>query len=338
MFQWLFGRGSAPTLGKSDSADALKARKLVQWFIGHDHMVQPIASISCNRIYAEGVRPAYLVLGKPADLGGNQSSLTEWFHHRMAWDVAYAGSLDKSELQSFIDVLDGQGAETMAAAGRISVKYGLSAPGDRLNAYYQQLGRGRISVTNGQNALNSAYDREVAKIPEAAERDNFKLMYLSDTVLGAEIRILAWLFHGFHGDWYKIPEDRPIATTDWDKAGALQRQCPETLAALTYLVPALKDAWDRGARHGPFDLEGTTGELEAAFRGTVLAMVLDGLVQPDAQSPAIRDRLAGIIQLFAAAFPNWQGAYALSHAFLIESPDTADRYIGGLMQSSREHP
>ena len=91
----------------------------------------------------------------------------------------------KQEFLNFIDKLDDEGKETLMTAGEMSVKYDLSF-------------------------VNSEYEREIQKIPIGAERDLFKSSFLADNVIGAEMKILAWLYHIYFNEWYKIPERRNL--------------------------------------------------------------------------------------------------------------------------------
>ena len=56
------------------------------------------------------------------------------------------------------------------------------------------------------------YPAEMAIFPDDQTRDQFKQNYLTDTELGAEIRILAWLHQQYFGEPYKLSEDRLLQT------------------------------------------------------------------------------------------------------------------------------
>jgi hypothetical protein len=89
----------------------------------------------------------------------------------------------KDEFRQFIDILDEASTETLTTAGEIATKYDL-------------------------NFENFVYERKIEKIPARTEREWFKINYLDDNVLGAEIRIFAWLYHEYFGEWYQLKEKR----------------------------------------------------------------------------------------------------------------------------------
>ena len=91
----------------------------------------------------------------------------------------------KQEFLDFIDKLDDEGKETLMTGGLISVKYDLSFD-------------------------NFVYEKEIQKIPIGEERDLFKSSFLSDNIIGAEIKILAWLYHEYFNEWYNISEKRNL--------------------------------------------------------------------------------------------------------------------------------
>ncbi len=90
---------------------------------------------------------------------------------------------NKEEFRQFIDILDEAGEETLITAGKIASKYKL-------------------------NFDNFIYEKEIEKIPAGTEREWFKINFLDDNVIGAEIRILGWLYHAYFGEWYKLKENR----------------------------------------------------------------------------------------------------------------------------------
>ena len=87
---------------------------------------------------------------------------------------------DKREFKKFIDDLLKLGETTLSTAGNIAIKYGYKFE-------------------------NSTYENEIAKIPVGTERELFKVNFLTDNVLGAEARIMAWLYYDYFGDWYQHP-------------------------------------------------------------------------------------------------------------------------------------
>ena len=73
-------------------------------------------------------------------------------------------------------------------------------------------------------------------------------------------------------------------------------------------------------------------KFEEQFKDTLLAMVLDGLIDRNAAPALARERLLQAIRTFAATFPNWQDAYAFAEEYLVGSPTLVDVRIQSAMQ------
>ena len=73
-------------------------------------------------------------------------------------------------------------------------------------------------------------------------------------------------------------------------------------------------------------------KFEDKFKDTLLAMVVDGGIERNATPPQARTRLIEAIEVFAAAFPNWQDAYAFANEFLVVSAVVAEDRIQSAMR------
>jgi hypothetical protein len=76
----------------------------------------------------------------------------------------------------------------------------------------------------------------------------------------------------------------------------------------------------------------TYKKFEEKFKDTLLAMVLDGVIERNATPAHARTRLIEAIEVFAAGFPNWQDAYAFSKEFLVDSASVAEDRIQSVMR------
>lgn len=172
-----------PTISKKDIPDMIKVAKFVKWFIENDPLVKVIRNRSSNIIFNEGYRPKAGNLNNPEKYNPNIKELWEWFFTKIYVDLNLLKDANKEEFRDFIDLLDEAGKKTLTNAFKISSKYGLSFE-------------------------NVSYEKEIEKIPEGKEREHFKMNFFEDNVLGAEIRILAWLYHEYFGEWYRLKENK----------------------------------------------------------------------------------------------------------------------------------
>ena len=182
ILQKLFG-SKRPPLRKMDVPSFEKVAKFVAWFIKNDPFAKTISNPSSNIIFNEGYRPKLGTQNSPESINPNISTLTEWFITKIFIDLNMVKDTSKDEFRQFIDLLDKASTETLITSSETAIKYNLKA-------------------------TRFVYEKEIEKIPPGEEREHFKVNFLHDNVLGAEIRILAWLYHDYFGEWYQIEEDR----------------------------------------------------------------------------------------------------------------------------------
>ena len=126
-----------------------------------------------------------------------------------------------------------------------------------------------------------------------------------------------------------------MAVTNWNTAEALQAGFPHMFNSLEHLVMAMADfANNRGKRSLFGNDKGLAAykRFEAKFQDTLLAMVVDGLIERNASPSQAREMLVRAIEQFATAFPNWQDAYAFAHEFLVVKSAVADDRIRSALQ------
>jgi len=166
-----------PTLNRDQILSFEEVSKFVIWFI----LNEPFVNTLSNRIFNDGYRPKTGTQNNPESFAQQIKTLPEWFGIKIFIDLNYLKNADESEFKQFIDILDEAGEETLITGGEIAIRYNL-------------------------NFQNFEYEKEIEKIPLGFEREKFKINLLNDNVYGAEIRILAWLFHEYFGKWYKNKE------------------------------------------------------------------------------------------------------------------------------------
>ena len=126
-----------------------------------------------------------------------------------------------------------------------------------------------------------------------------------------------------------------MATTNWTNAAAFQTNFPHTFNSLQHLVMAMADFANNRGKKSFFGKDKSLAaykNFEDKFRDTLLAMVLDGIIERRAPPSYARTELIKAIELFAATFPNWQEAYAFAEEFLVGTEKVAEDQIQSAMR------
>lgn len=126
-----------------------------------------------------------------------------------------------------------------------------------------------------------------------------------------------------------------MATTNWTTVAAFQANFPHTFNSLQHLVMSMADFASSRRKKSFFGKDkglAAYKKFEDKFRDTLLAMVLDGLIDRNAAPSRTRTELIKAIELFAATFPNWQEAYAFANEFLVDSAAVAEDRIQSAMR------
>jgi len=172
--------GGRPVLSREETFDENKTSEFVKWFIKNEPFANAISNRSSNIIFEAGNIPS-VPLGHKPPKDKTFANLTDWFVAKLTQDIKELKTASKAEFKDFLDKHGEAGNKTLITAGELAVKYNL-------------------------NFDKFVYEEEIQKIPAGKERDLFKKNFLDDNVIGAEQRILGWLYHEWFGDWYKIPE------------------------------------------------------------------------------------------------------------------------------------
>lgn len=176
----LFGTSETdrPVLTKNDALSDSKLEKFLSWFIDNELFVNVINNYSSNAIFDEGYIPDIKQGLKPSKFN---SKLRYWFIEKLKKDIEDLIDVSKTEFKDFLDRLASKGNKTLMASTKIAYKYDLDLE-------------------------QFDYDVEIEKIPKGAERECYKENLLTDNVIGAELRILGWLYQVWFNDWYQPPE------------------------------------------------------------------------------------------------------------------------------------
>lgn len=172
--------GGRPVLSRDETFDENKTAEFVKWFIKNEPFANAISNRSSNIIFEAGNIPS-VPHGYNPPKNKNFDNLADWFVAKLTQDIKELKTASKIEFKNFLDKLGEAGNKTLITAGELAVKYNL-------------------------NFEKFVYENEIQKIPAGKERDLFKKNFLDDNVIGAEQRILGWLYHEWFGEWYKIPE------------------------------------------------------------------------------------------------------------------------------------
>jgi len=172
-----------PTLKRGNIPNFEDVSEFVIWFIKNEPIVNALSNRSINDFFNEGYRPKFESYNNPEAVGLNIGSLQVWFVVKLFIDLNILKDDDINRFGQFINDLDKAGMETLLTAGELAFKYKL------------------ILKTH-------TYEKEIEKIPEGVERELYKLNSLSDDVIAAEIRILAWLYHEYFNEWWTPPKHK----------------------------------------------------------------------------------------------------------------------------------
>jgi hypothetical protein len=169
-----------PTLSQDETLDEGMVTEFVKWFVKNEPLANVISGRSSNIIFEAGYAP-FVPLGYNPSKDKKFDNLTDWFVAKLLQDIKNLRGASKTDFNDFLDKLVDAGSKTLITHGEIAYKYDL-------------------------NFEKFIYEAEIQKIPAGKERELFKQNLMDDDILGAEMRILGWLYHEWFGDWYKSPE------------------------------------------------------------------------------------------------------------------------------------
>ena len=156
----------------------------VSAFIERDFQARTLLNPSNRALFAEGYRPKIGVPRDPEAGGHSFSDIQAYFTRKLYLDLNSVSPLNQSTFQSFVDQIGRWANQTIICVGEISRKYDLTAKGP-----YN-------------------FKTEFAKVPAGPEREEFKLCWLNDFILGTEVRMLAWIYEQLFNAPYVNPHKR----------------------------------------------------------------------------------------------------------------------------------
>ncbi len=170
---------SRPTLSIGDVSDKGRTIKFIEWFIKNEPLVSVVSSKSLNVIFDEGITPR-VSYGYNPEKSKDIDCLLDWFMEKTMEDIENLATMPKAEFKAFMDRLVRDGTRALIISGELGIKHDL-------------------------NLKKYTYEKEIKKIPAGKERELFKKNFLNDNIIGAELRILGWLYHEWFAEWYKAP-------------------------------------------------------------------------------------------------------------------------------------
>ncbi len=126
-----------------------------------------------------------------------------------------------------------------------------------------------------------------------------------------------------------------MATTDWDLAGTFQTRFPHTFNALQKLVMAMAAYQKKRGRKTLFGKDKgleAYKKFESVLRDTLLAMVVDGVLQRNVRPKDCLETLNEMIAAFAEVFPNWQDAYSFANEYFTVNAVIAEDRIRDMLR------
>lgn len=167
-----------PQLSANDLHDLDTVSRFIDWFIANDEHVRDVNGRTANILFNEGYRPAVGVARNPAALNGDGfESVVTWFKAKFFMDLQPLRSADKQNFAAFIDSLN------KVQAGIWSVVFG------------------ELGIMRGVDFRHFNLETALMKVP-AEEHERFKEGLITEAVLGAECRMLGWLYQGFFQEPY----------------------------------------------------------------------------------------------------------------------------------------
>jgi len=168
---------SRPVIKLHDIPNEKKVAEFTVWFLKNEKFVNTLSAPSNNAIFNEGYRPLYDKNNNPEDII-HTDNLVSWFIVKIYIDLNSLRDSPKSDWKKFIDALVHQGKDTLMKSARLAENYHLD-----LNHFI--------------------YEKEMRKFSVSQDMEEFKTNYLRDNVIGAEIRILAWLYLNYFSEQYE---------------------------------------------------------------------------------------------------------------------------------------
>jgi len=168
---------SLPAYRAQDPVDEEHVAKYVDSFLRADAQTRQLLNRSNLQLFAEGYRPR---IGVPHDPEAETkvSDLQTYFARKVYLDLRALSPFKEQTFRDFLDGIADDSGETIMCAGDLAEKYHLNVQG------------------------RFVFEKELAKVPAGANRERLKECWLNDAVLGAEFRIVAWIYGEIFGKDY----------------------------------------------------------------------------------------------------------------------------------------
>ncbi len=173
-----------PKFTNKDISDETRVAIFVKHFIRRDSQASQLLNPSNMSLFAQGYRPKVGIPYDPETNGQKYTDIQKYFTRKLNLNLNSIHPLNQSSFQSFVDQVGRWADQIIICAGDISVKYNLNVEG-RFN-----------------------FETALAKVPDGAEREEFKQCWLNDFIVSTELRILAWIYGQLFNSPYITPEKR----------------------------------------------------------------------------------------------------------------------------------
>jgi len=166
--------------------------QLLIWFVKNDKHISQIISESIQTLFKDGYRPESDEHNNPKLLEEQSNGEFKinnpigWVSARLWLDLIYIlqqSTKDRSNLEeqfkTRLDYIEQGTEKTVIAAGNIGIKYEFDF-----------------------NKFN--LEKELSKVKSDQEKEIFKKSFLDDTLVSAEVRLLAWIYQDLFNKQYRI--------------------------------------------------------------------------------------------------------------------------------------
>lgn len=164
---------------------------LSDYFISHEKQMSLVDSDCIISLFQQGYIPASETFNNPKKMIDINPSINintpkQWLVSRLWLDLMYFGNISVEtpvSLENMLtEYLNNQGPkmdQTLIAIGSLSKKYSI-------------------------NELEKNWSEEIKKITNNEDMESFKTNYVADTLLSAEVRILAWIYKELFNKEFKF--------------------------------------------------------------------------------------------------------------------------------------
>lgn len=150
-------------------------------FFQNDKQAAQLLNRSNTDLFAQGHRPSAGVPNPPEPPGQKIATLDEYFVRKLFLDLGKQAPFRKAPFRKFLTTLERPWMKSMICAGEMSIKYKLALQG------------------------SFVFETELQKVP-AGEREKFKRCWITEAILGTELRVLGWVHYQIFGTRYEPPQ------------------------------------------------------------------------------------------------------------------------------------